>query len=68
MICIPAWQRAVHIVTEAASVLAVPAVFAAARAASQPHRARLRALGWGMVVVDGLLLVRWVALAYRPPR
>lgn len=68
MICIPAWQRAVHVLTEAASVLAVPAVFAAARAVPWPHRARLRALGWAMVVVDGLLLVRWVALAYRAPR
>lgn len=56
---IPPWQRTVHVVTEAASVAMVPLVFAAARAAPDPHKGRLRLLALGMLLVDGLLLITW---------
>lgn len=56
---IPGWQRKIHVLTEAASVLMVPFVFAAAKATNRPHKQFLYFLGGSMLVVDGLLLVRW---------
>lgn len=52
-------QHQVHVLTELASVLMVPAVFAAAKASKGKHRDFLRFLGWSMLVVDGALLVNW---------
>jgi hypothetical protein len=57
---VPGWQRWIHVVTEAAAVLAVPMLFSAARAAPEPHKTRLRCLAWGTLAVDGFLLYRWL--------
>ena len=52
-------QRSIHVLTEVASVLMVPAVFSAARAAKGKHKRFLTFLGWAMLIVDGALLLRW---------
>lgn len=57
---IPDWQRTIHVVTEAASVLMVPWVLAAAKSAKKPHKNRLYFLGYSMLAVDGFLLLRWL--------
>lgn len=57
---IPEWQRQIHVVTELASVLMVPWVFAAAAQAKAPHKQRLQFLGVGMLIVDGFLLWNWL--------
>lgn len=62
MLVVPRWQFHLHWTTELASVLAVPFVFAAARQLPEPHRTRLRLLGWGALIVDGFLLFRWLQL------
>jgi hypothetical protein len=59
MTTIPDWQKTIHVVTEAASVLLVPFVLAAARDARKPHKQRLQLLAVGMLVVDGFLMLNW---------
>lgn len=65
-VTIPGWQKAIHVATEAASVLMVPFVFRAAADARQPHKNFLRFLGAGMLVVDGFLLMRWLGKSKKP--
>ena len=52
-------QKAIHLASELAAVLMVPAMFSAARAAKGKHRAFLRFLAWGTLIVDGGLLINW---------
>jgi hypothetical protein len=57
---IPAWQRWLHIVSEAAAVLTVPLIFAAAAEAREPHKSMLQSLAVGTLVIDGFLLYQWL--------
>lgn len=57
---VPEWQRRMHIVTEAAAVLMVPLLLAAASDAREPHKTFLRGLAVGTLAVDGYLLYRWL--------
>lgn len=52
-------QKNVHVLTEAAALLMVPAIFAASRSAKGKHKDFLRFLGWGTLIVDGGLLISW---------
>ena len=59
---IPAWQRAVHVVSETLAIaIVVPLLLQAAKDARPPHRTRLERLAIATLVVDGLLLVRWLS-------
>ena len=53
-------QRNLHVLSEAAAVLMVPLLFAAAADAREPHKTRLQVLAWGTLLVDGFLLYRWL--------
>jgi hypothetical protein len=57
---VPEWQRRLHIASEAAAVLMVPLLFAAAASAREPHKTRLQVLAVGTLIVDGLLLYHWL--------
>lgn len=57
---VPKWQRDLHIVTEAAALLMVPLLFSAAAAVREPHKTRLQVLAVGTLIVDGILLYRWI--------
>jgi hypothetical protein len=63
-VTIPAWQRDLHVASEAFAVLSLPLLFAAAKAARPPHRGFLTFMAWGTLAVDGYLLCRWL----RSPR
>lgn len=65
---IPSWQRDLHVATELASVLLVPAVFAAAKTTKGKHRKFLNTLGWSMLLIDGFLIYRWVTKPQTAPR
>jgi hypothetical protein len=57
---IPGWQRRLHFYSELAAVMMLPKLFAAAKAASPPHKRFLTVLAWGTLAVDGYLVYRWV--------
>jgi hypothetical protein len=57
---IPAWQRGLHIVSEAGALLMVPLLFAAAEDAREPHKSMLQFLAVGTLAIDGFLLWQWI--------
>ena len=59
---VPDWQRAIHVGSEALAIaIVVPLLLRAARDARQPHRSILTQIAIATLVVDGLLLVRWLS-------
>lgn len=66
---VPNWQRRIHIATEAIAVAVfVPWLLAAAKAAPEPHKGRLKLMAVGALVVDGYLLYRWLVAPELQPR
>lgn len=59
-ITIPNWQRRLHFWSEVAALAAVPFIFSAARSAREPHKSRLKVLGYATIAVDGFLVYRWL--------